>query len=137
MLAPVALALVAAAALAVAIRHGLWAHGGPGPGLMPAIGAALMLLASLASMRSAAADDAEGGFPRSAMVMLLGMALIVPVTTILGLLGALACFTLFSLRVIDRVSLPRSVLLMLGVVGGSWLLFERLLSVPLPKPAFW
>src|SRR5262245_11028157 len=124
MFVTVGLALTAAAILVAAVDYGLWSYGGPGPGMMPAIGGVLMLAASLISLKSDA-PSSEGGSYKSAALSIVGMALVVPATALLGLLGALAGYCLLSLRVVDRVPLLRSGLITLGIVGGSWLLFAR------------
>jgi hypothetical protein len=49
--------------------------------------------------------------------------------------GGMFCFAM--LYGVERLPLARSTAIALAAVTGSWLLFERLLSVPLPKPMMW
>ena len=51
----------------------------------------------------------------------------------IGMLPALCLFILFCLRVAERMSWRSSVAIAVGATAGSWLLFERLLQVQLPR----
>ena len=66
-----------------------------------------------------------------------GLAALVPLTPVLGLLPALAVLVYAILHFIEHVTLSRAAAITAATVTGSWLLFERLLSVPLPKSMFW
>ena len=123
-------------ALIAAVGYGVWSPQGPGPGLMPAFGASLALGAIGACMiweRGVSEVHAR----RPVLLFAAGLTAIIPVTLFLGLLASLGLFAVYALRVCSLVSLRRAIPAALVVVAASWLLFEKLLSVPLPKPMFW
>jgi putative tricarboxylic transport membrane protein len=133
----VLLSMAGVTALIFARQYGLWSFGAPGAGLMPAVAGMLLLLASLADLRPA--KDPRGA-ARSAwrpLSYIVGFILLVPLTPLVGLLPALAVFIFGILHLIERVTLTRAAVIAVATVAGSWLLFERLLSVPLPKSMFW
>jgi hypothetical protein len=66
-----------------------------------------------------------------------GLVALIPLTPVIGLLSALAVLVFGILHFIERVTLSRAAVITGATVAGSWLLFERLLSVPLPKSMFW
>lgn len=53
------------------------------------------------------------------------------------MLPALGLFVALILRFVEDLRVRDAALIALACVAGSWLLFEKLLSVPLPKPALW
>ena len=124
------------AALLFAREFGFWSFGSPGAGLMPAVAGTLLLLASLADLRPVKGPHrmALAWRPLSYMAGLLAL---LPLTPLIGLLPALAVLVFVILHFIERVPLTRAVVITGATVAGSWLLFERLLSVPLPKSMFW
>jgi Tripartite tricarboxylate transporter TctB family len=136
LIGPILLSMAGVAALLFAREFGLWSFGGPGAGLMPAVAGTLLLLASLADLRPAKDSRrlAVAWLPLSYMA---GLAALLPLTPLIGLLPALAVLVFAILHFIERVPLTRAVVITGAAVAGSWLLFERLLSVPLPKSMFW
>lgn len=134
---PLALAAVAVAALILNRAHPLWEFGQPGPGLLPTIAAVLLLVASLASIWSARSGDGESVAIGRVAGYALGLILLVPVTAVIGMLPALALFVAVVLWLIEGLRPVHAIAIAVGSALGCWLLFERLLSVPLPKPMFW
>jgi hypothetical protein len=131
-----ALTSAAAFALIAAVGYGVWIPQGPGPGMMPAIGASLVLAAIAASM--ICENDTRKYHPhRPVLVFAAGLIAIIPVTLVAGLLASLGLFAIYALRICSSVPLKRAIPTALGVAAASWLVFEKLLSVPLPKPMFW
>jgi putative tricarboxylic transport membrane protein len=137
LIGPALLSLIAIAALVLAREFGLWSFGTPGAGLMPTAAAALLLIASLADLRMPADRrrwPALAWRPASYMV---GLVSLVALTPLIGMLPALAVFIFAILYFIERLAALHATAIAGVAVVGSWLLFERLLSVPLPKPLFW
>ena len=133
---PVLLSMAGVAALLFAREFGLWSFGAPGAGLMPAVAGALLLLASLADLRPVKGSH-RPAFAWRPLSYMAGLAALLPLTPLIGLLPALAVLVFAILHFIERVPLTRAVVIAGATVAGSWLLFERLLSVPLPKSMFW
>jgi len=137
LIGPAMLSIIGIAALAFAREFGLWSFGAPGAGLIPATAGALLLVASLPDLRISRGHrqwPAIAWYPLSYMA---GLVLLVPLTPLIGLLPALAVFIFAILYFVERLAMLRAAVIAGIAVAGSWLLFERLLSVPLPKPMFW
>ena len=121
------------------IRYGVWQALSPGAGFLPALsGGALCLLgvaifATDVRSSQASAEDGEHGSGwrlLGYMVGLLGFALLMEP------LGAIAAIVLLFLWILAGVEqLPWRLVLTVtaGATVGAWLLFDRLLQVPLPR----
>jgi len=137
LIGPALLSFAGVVALVFAREFGLWSFGAPGAGLMPATAAAILLVASLADLRF------QPGQPRWPVLAwrpasyMASLVLLVPSTPLIGLLPALAVFIFVILYFVERLTALRATAIAGGGVAGSWLLFERLLSVPLPNSMFW
>ena len=137
LIGPALLSTAGVTALVFAWQYGLWSFGAPGAGLMPALAGTLLLLASLADLRPAKSPGGAARLAWRPLSYIVGFILLVPLTPLVGLLPALAVFIFGILHFIERVTLTRAAVIAVATVAGSWLLFERLLSVPLPKSMFW
>jgi hypothetical protein len=136
-IAPAILAVAALLALYLGRGLEIWSYGTPGSGLLPTIAALVLLVASLASFSRRAEEGEEpGNFPRAASYA-AGLIAIPPVVMLLGMLPALALFTAVILRVVEGFRIFRVLLIMGLSVLGNWILFEKLLNVPLPQPGLW
>jgi hypothetical protein len=146
----VVLALAAAAALAfVWAAYPLWAFGQPGPGLLPAMAAALVLVATLSAIVTQWRAGAAAAAPRElaeavaapasrkVLVYAAGLVALLPAIALLGMLAALGLFVLLILRFVERAGTALAVAVAGGSVATSWLLFEVLLRVSLPQPVWW
>ena len=131
------LSIIGIVALAFAREFGLWSFGAPGAGLMPATAGALLLVASLLDLRIARDQRQWPAIAWPTLSYMAGLVVLVPLTPLIGLLPALAVFIFAILYFVERLALHRAAAIAGVAVAGSWLLFERLLSVPLPKPMFW
>lgn len=110
----------------------------PGPGLFPlwlgvllTVFGAIVLLTGLAS---------PGERPKAAalrpgdLVPLAVLALLVAGMELLGALVSIAVFNMILVRLLGRrTSWPAAAVVGIGVSIGCYLIFERLLGVPLPK----
>jgi Tripartite tricarboxylate transporter TctB family len=138
---PLLLAAFALAALVAARPYPLWADGALGSGLMPTVGAGLVLLASLAHLLIGAgqAGNEAGEQQNSGKVVAYLAALVaLPLATaLLGMLPALALFVALVLVLIERLPLPHALLIAAGSMAFNWLVFQRLLQVTLPRSALW
>jgi hypothetical protein len=106
----------------------------PGSGLMPAIASAMVIIACIWTVLSG--DVGEGPrFAAPALGYCSGFVAILPLTVAIGLLPALALVTVAVLRLVEGMALPRAALLAVSTALGSWLLFDRILMVPLPHGA--
>lgn len=134
-LTPLLLCFTGAGAVVLALSYGLWSYGSPAAGLMPAAAGTLLVLAS--------AGDVRIGTPsrfaprRRLLAHILALLLLPFATIVLGMLAALAVYLFVVLGLVERLALRHAVLITALATGGCWLLFERLLSVPLPRsPVF-
>jgi putative tricarboxylic transport membrane protein len=137
LIGPALLSLVGGIALVFAREYGLWSFGAPGAGLMPATAGALLLVASVIDLRFSAGRGQRPVIAWRPLSYIAGLASLVPLAPLIGLLPALAVFIFAVLHLVERLPLLRATAVAGGAVVGSWLLFERLLSVPLPKSLLW
>ncbi|MCZ0732819.1 tripartite tricarboxylate transporter TctB family protein [Phreatobacter sp. AB_2022a] len=140
MIAPLLLSLVAAAALALAAGYESWSFGTPGPGLMPVVGAGLMLAASLASFgrdKTDSAPEQAGPGLAGSLPYMAGFVALIPLTLLIGLLPALALVGAAILRLANGYSTSRAAAIAGGVAAASWVIFAWALAVPLPRGLVW
>lgn len=139
MLGPLALAAASIAALAIGQSYEVWSFGAPGAGLLPCVAATLLLVTSLLVLREGPRADAEpeptddrkvGGY-------VIGLLLLPPSILVLGMLPALGLFVLVLLRAIEGARWRTAIAVATASTVLSWLLFVRLLHVPLPGSIFW
>jgi len=126
------LIIAAGAAMIYALLHySIWSFGMPGSGLMPVIASVMVIVSCLWTI--AAGDTGER--PRFAwppVAYSAGFVALLPLAAIVGLLPALAIVAAVVLRFIEGVPMLRSAMVTASIAIGSWLLFERILMVPLP-----
>ncbi len=138
------LALVAAAGLR-SVSYGLWTYGEPGAGLFPLIACAvagicgaLALAGALAGREVAVVDDGDaaqqdgpvlwGKLVLYGAVVLAWPWLLVPLGFVLSTVIAL----FVVLRLAEGMGWRMLAVVLAVAVAASWLLFDRLLGVPLP-----
>lgn len=133
-LGPLALAALAGAALFMAWDYGLWSFGAPGAGLMPSLAATVLGVTSLLALqeRPAAEEEADSD-PRRLAFYMVALVVLLPAILAVGMLPALALFIVFCLKIAERMSWRATLAIAIGATVGSWLLFERLLQVQLPR----
>ena len=134
-------ALLALAALATwrSLDYGLWVDGEPGPGLFPLVACFLIGLggvpvaAKLVRGRDAAPD--EDASPTTPLKLAAYVGVLAAWPLLLQLLGywAASALALFVLLRVGGVGWLVSAAVTTASVGGSVLLFETLLEVPLPQ----
>jgi putative tricarboxylic transport membrane protein len=132
--APIILSLTSLVALAFAWSYGFWSFGSPGAGLMPAVAGAIAICASFADIRRT--RPTSWTLSRRLTAHLAALIALPFAALALGMLAALAVYLLGILYLVEHLRLRNAVLVTALTVGGSYLLFEKLLSVPLPKPPF-
>lgn len=134
------------AAIGIAALSELWWHRLPvwddtglgpafAPGVLAAVLGVLGLLMALGRVAPPAPDDEEEERPRvSAMLTftLLLVALIVSFPYLGGVL-ALSLFVSLEMRLVERSSWLTALLSGIGAVLLIWLVFVRILAVPLPR----
>ena len=133
-LAPLILSLTGLSAIVLSWMYGLWSFGAPGPGLMPAAAGVLLVCASAADFRLAAPQPPT--ISRRLLAHAGALILLPFASLVLGMLAALAAYVVAVLYVIERRPLVGTAAIAALTTVGCWLLFEKLLSVPLPKPLF-
>jgi putative tricarboxylic transport membrane protein len=115
----------------------IWSEGEPGEGLFPLLLSLLLgALSAVSLVRSAPASaPVEGLSPNRWKVLAYAIALVTyaGLFVVIGyLLTTLVVFTAL-LRLAERLSWTRTLAVALGTVIVTYLLFERLLHVPLPR----
>jgi putative tricarboxylic transport membrane protein len=136
----VILAIILAAG-ARAWGYGLWLYGEPGPGLFPLVACAVTGAFALVAMVALAvappvreADPDEGAPTPRRLAIYLATILTWPwLLSPLGFLVSSALAFVVLLRWAEGVRWRTTILLLAGALLASWLLFDRLLGVPLPR----
>ncbi|MBP1845581.1 hypothetical protein J2046_003854 [Rhizobium petrolearium] len=138
MIGALLLAVAAASAMAYSQSHySVWSFGMPGSGLMPLAGGIIVVLSCLAIAIKERRKAFILGVSRVPAAYATGFFLLVPVADAIGLLPALAVLSVILLSYVERMPFWRSAIVAVVVSCGSWLLFERLLLVPLPQGWIW
>lgn len=136
MIGPATLACCALLALYLGWGLEIWSLGTPGSGLLPTIAALILLVASLGSFSRKKGVEEPGNIPR-AVSYVAGLIAIPPAVMLLGMLPTLALFTALILRLVEGFRMSTVIFVTGASIFGNWLLFEKLLQVPLPEPIFW
>ena len=123
------------AALAAAWQGREWGFsefGSPGPGLFPALAAALMGAAALLALRRRAPPTGETDWLR--LLAYVAGAFVFPLLLEpLGMTAAVVLLFLLLLAGLERMRWRVVLPVTAGAAAGSFLLFDRLLQVPLPR----
>ena len=121
------------------VSLGLWTRLGPGPGLLPLLlGGLLVVLAAVWAVQSLLAgagsrsEEAEPLDLRYIAVVIGSLILLAALLDLIGFQIAMALFLLLHLRWVGRRGWLLSVGLALAGSIGTFVLFDRVLQVPLP-----
>lgn len=145
-----ALAAVGVFGLVTGVRYGVGGVTQPGPGLMPALaGAALLVFALMTALREivargqpalAADDGEEAALAPDALARVIGYLVGIFGFALLmepiGTLPTAALFFVWIVRGVERQSWRVTLALTAGVTLGVWLLFVKALKVSLPMGVF-
>jgi putative tricarboxylic transport membrane protein len=134
---PALLAIAAFVALGVGLHYPLWADGTIGSGLMPAVGAGLVLVASVFTLLLGTRRPREPRDIPKVVSYLAAIAALPLAIVALGMLPALALFALAVLVLVERLEIGRALLIAFGSLAFNWIVFDRLLQVSLPRSMFW
>ena len=134
---PALLAIAAVVALGVGAQYPLWTDGTIGSGLMPAVGAGLVLVASVATLLLGRQEPRDPRDMAKVVSYLAAIAALPVVVVALGMLPALALFALAVLVLVERLEIGRALLIALASLAFNWIVFDRLLQVSLPRSIFW
>jgi Tripartite tricarboxylate transporter TctB family len=134
---PILLAAFALVALVVAWPYPLWADAQLGSGLMPMIGAGLVLVSSIVCMLVGASEDRESQNIRKVANYIVALVALPVGVAVLGMLPALAVFAVAVLLLVERIPPRKALLIAVGALAFNWLVFQQLLQVALPRSAFW
>lgn len=139
------LALLGAGALALSLRLGLGGEETPGPGLFPAMAAAL-LLALLAppafallrrSGQHVPAEEVDADGWRRLGLYLLAMTVAAVALVPLGFALGIGIALVVVLRFAEGLGWARAVMVAALGIAACFILFDWLLEVPLPRGAVW
>ena len=142
-----AVLLFVAIAGSQAVRYGLWERLEPGPGLFPflvcilaglcaSVALAGLAIDYLAGIDPPAGDEEEGEGPflwRKVTIYVVALVAWPLVFAWLGWLISTAIALVLIMRFAEAMSWRECLIVAAGALAGSWLLFVRLLEVPLPK----
>jgi putative tricarboxylic transport membrane protein len=130
-------AAAGAIGLAFGIKYGLWESGAPLAGLFPALAGGILLvfgvLAGAAEWLSPTPLDEDApqrGRVMGYLVAVLGFAFLLDP---LGAMPAIALMFVWLLAAVERLAWRVVLPVTVGATLSAWLLFERLLQVPLPR----
>jgi len=128
--------------LGFGIRYGIWDGGSPLSGFFPAIsGGALCLFGLLVALREPeppAEPDAAAGPPslRRILGYLAGLLAFAFLMEPVGALPMVVLMFLWLLAGVERLAWRVALPVTAAAALGAWLLFDRLLQVPLPRGLF-
>jgi putative tricarboxylic transport membrane protein len=128
-----------AAALAAAWQGWAWGFtdfGTPGPGLFPALAAGLMGASALLALRHRAPKPGETDWLRL-FAYVVGAFVFPLLLEPLGMTAAVVLLFLLLLAGLERMRWRVVLPVTAGAAAGSFLLFDRLLQVPLPRGWIW
>lgn len=134
-LVPYCLTAIGLGAAASAVHMHLWDYGEPGAGLFPFLAALLLVGTSLASARDTVPEPGPVEIPRL-LVYCTALGLYSLCLEFIGFLPATFLFLTCVFACVERIGWKRSLLVSTIFASATWFLFERLLSVPLPR-GFW
>src|ERR1043165_9121723 len=125
-----ACAVIGAAGAWYGLRLGVWQAGSPPAGFFPALSGALLCIFSVFALKEAEAGEAAA-HPRRVLGYMAGLLAFAFLMEPVGALPMIAATFLSLLLGVERMAWRRALLLSFGATVCAWLLFERLLQVPL------
>jgi putative tricarboxylic transport membrane protein len=130
--AALVLAALGVVFLAGGLRLGMWTDDGPGPGLLPAISAALLLVLLALMVLGIAREPHADGFKAEPLI---GTGLCCACAVLAPRIGVLvpACLLIFAwVKFLHGQSWLTAVAVSIGLTAIGLLLFRVLLKVPIP-----
>lgn len=129
--------------LAFGLYYGVWEDGSPRAGFFPALsggalcvfGAVMALVESTASRPSATAN-ADRSPLRRMLGYMVGLLAFASLMEPVGAIPVIVLLFLWILAVVERLPWRLVLAVTAGSSFGAWLLFERILQVPLPRGLF-
>lgn len=128
---PYALSAIGLGAAASGLHMHLWENGEPAAGLFPFLAALLLIFTSLLCTVQAVPAEEPVELPR-VFAYCAALALFCALLEILGFAVATFLFLAGILMFIEKMRWHAAGLFATGVALSTWILFEALLSVPLP-----
>ncbi|SFU18830.1 tripartite tricarboxylate transporter TctB family protein [Mesorhizobium sp. YR577] len=133
----VTLVIASAGAMIYSLLHyDIWSFGMPASGLMPLVGCAIVLCASL-WVAVVEAPHPKTEVSRPSLAYFAGFVAVLPLTALFGLLPALFVVAVALLRFVEWLPLPRALAVAAVVSVSNWIVFQKLLGVPLPHGSIW
>jgi hypothetical protein len=134
---PILLCVFAVAVLVVSSQYPLWSDAGLGSGLMPAVGACLVLVSSVADIFVDAREQHEAQDIPKIVGYFAALILLPASVIVLGMLPALTLLAFAILVLIERLSWTRALMVAGASLTFNWLVFHHLLQVSLPRSVLW
>jgi hypothetical protein len=134
---PILLSIFAVVVLVIGARYPLWSDAGLGSGLMPAAGAGLVLIASIAEVFAGTREQGEAQDRHRIASYIAALILLPPAVVVLGMLPALTLLAVAVLVAIERLSWARALMIAGASLAFNWLVFQHLLQVSLPRSVLW
>jgi len=135
-LGSLALAGAGGVGLASGYEYGLWDLGAPGPGFFPIVAGGALLLLALATLAEREGPAEDGVFIRRLLGYVAGLVGFALAMEPLGALPAVAVLFVWLLGAVEGLSWRAVASTTVVATAGAWLLFDRLLNVPLPRGPF-
>lgn len=129
------LTAVAVGAIVSSVSLGIWKGGMPGPGLFPLVSAVLLVIALAATIQdTGSTEEATQDVERSRFLgYVVAIAGFVGLLIVVGTLPAVFVFLCFVVAVVERLRWSHTLMMASATTGACWVVFERLLAVPLPS----
>jgi putative tricarboxylic transport membrane protein len=134
--APASLCAIGASGAYASWRYGVWDAGGPGPGLLPGLASLALCLFAAIAARESAPPAGEPTNPWRLAGYVLGLAAFAFLMGPLGALPAIVLLFAWVLGAVERWPLRRVLPISAAAAFFAWLVFDRLLQVPLPRGLF-
>lgn len=128
---PYALSAIGLGSAVSGLRMHLWENGEPAAGLFPFLAALLLIATSLLCTIQAVSGEDPIEIPR-VIAYCVALALFCVLLEVLGFVAAAFLFLIGVLMFIEQMKWQIAGLFSAAVAVATWILFEILLSVPLP-----
>lgn len=118
------------------LHYDIWFFGMPASGLMPLAGCVIVLCSCL-WVAVAETPHPRMEVSRSSIAYFGGFAALLPLAAFIGLVPGLFIVAVALLHFVEWLPLPRAMAIAAAVGIGNWVVFQKLLGVPLPQGSIW
>ena len=131
-----ACAAVGAAGLWYGMRLGVWQAGAPLAGFFPALSGGMLCVFSALALMEGLGEQAPPTHSGRVLGYVGGLLAFAFLMEPVGALPMIAAVFLWLLLGVERMSVRMALSLTVAGTAAAWLLFDRLLQVPLPRGFF-